>query len=33
MKACEQKMSFLIVESLRLEQAVKANLRGLGYGG
>ena len=32
MKAREEKMLCLVAESLRLEQAVKANLRGLSYG-
>ena len=33
MKARKEKMSGLVAESLSLEQAIKENLRGLGYGG
>ena len=33
MKAGEEKMSGLVAESLSPKQAIKANLRGLGYGG
>ena len=40
MKAFEEKMTRLVAElneqfaeSVKLEQAIKANLRGLGYGG
>ena len=33
MKACEEKMPGLFGEALNVEQAIKANLMGLGYGG